>query len=174
MGISSNVEIRIHATYKFDRERKCHRCDKCFRIFTRCEKFVRIFNTWHIRNGEKTGSTALSCGQWRLMYMLIRIIAGYMCYGLAHMRAVMQFYWYLAFQLFIEIKSNKGYHVGLNGRKGKKYVRVVGFICVASGCKDHRCEAFSTNKIAFSVKHLQIYFMAWSVNRLLNMTVRCD
>ena len=41
------------------------------------------------------------------MYMLIRIIAGHMYYGLAHMRAVMQFHRCLAFQLFIEIKPTK-------------------------------------------------------------------
>ena len=80
-----------------------------FEIFTRCEKFVRILHTCDKYEWEKYGSTALSCGQWRPMYMLIRIIAGHMCYGLAHtcMRAVIQFYWFLAFQLFIEIKSNK-------------------------------------------------------------------
>ena len=39
---------------------------------------------------------------------VIRIIVGHtcMCYGLAHMRAMIQFYRYLTFQLFIEIKSN--------------------------------------------------------------------
>ena len=67
-----------------------HMCDKCFRNLWRfrskfshavksfCEFFTHVTNTkW-----EKYGSTALSCGQWRPMYMLIRIIARHMCYGL--------------------------------------------------------------------------------------------
>ena len=107
-------KIRIHATYKIDTKRKCHTCDKCFRNLWRfrskfshavkslCEFFIHVTNTkW-----EKYGSTALmrtvktdvhgdSNNRW------------HMCYALAHMRAVIKFYWYLAFQLFIEIKSNK-------------------------------------------------------------------
>ena len=43
--------------------------------------------------------------------------------------------------------------VGLNGGKGKQNIC---FISEDSGCKGHRSEAFSTNKIAVSVKHLQI------------------
>ena len=79
-----------------------------FEIFTRCEKFVRILHTCDkYEMGKKQFTSSLTRTVKTDVYMLIRIIAGHMCYGLTHMRAVIQFYWYLAFQLFIEIKSNK-------------------------------------------------------------------